>query len=184
MSYTEIFRQLSAKAKITPLPAHPNPNTTNRSYNPNASCSYHSGQRGHDIESCFQFKVKVEELVSAKILEFTDDHPNIATNPLPNHPVIRAIFSESFGPVADSIGSFRLCEGEHSGTIAEESSDDSYGLDGVFRDEVTSELAEAVQNLSVSMIEEGSTSAPPPYYAASSDNWTEEVVCPEFHPVK
>lgn len=85
MSYTEIFQQLMAKAQITPLSAHPNPNTSKRSYNPNASCAYHSGQRGHAIESCFQFKTKVEELINSKLVEFTDERPNITTNPLPNH---------------------------------------------------------------------------------------------------
>lgn len=80
------------------MPANPNPNTTRRSYNPNTSCAYHSGQLGHNIENCFQLKAKIEELVDTKVVQFTDEvvGPNIARNPLPDHNVamISAIFSD------------------------------------------------------------------------------------------
>lgn len=35
-------------------------------YNANARCEFHSGGVGHDIESCFAFKHKVQDLLDSR----------------------------------------------------------------------------------------------------------------------
>ena len=46
---------------------------------------YYSGAPGYDVENCFPFKIKVQDLVRSGILFFEDVAPNVKKNPLPEH---------------------------------------------------------------------------------------------------
>ena len=54
-------------------------------YNSNATCAYHSGAPGHNIDSCLPFKYKVQHLINAGWLSFQEEGPNVKTNPLASH---------------------------------------------------------------------------------------------------
>ena len=65
-----------------------------RWYNENASCDYHSGNRGHSLEDCTALKWRVSELIKREELTFEDeDVLNVNENPLPNHkgPKVNAV---------------------------------------------------------------------------------------------
>ena len=65
-----------------------------RWYNENASCEYHSGNRGHYLEYCTALKWRVSEFIKKEELTFEDeDIPNVNENPLPNHggPKVNAV---------------------------------------------------------------------------------------------
>lgn len=40
---------------------------------------------GHSIEDCWALKKKIQELIDQEILSFSEEKPNVKTNPLPNH---------------------------------------------------------------------------------------------------
>ena len=45
-----------------------------RSYDSNATCSYHGGVMGHSIEHCRALKYKVQSLIDADWLKFEENH--------------------------------------------------------------------------------------------------------------
>lgn len=65
-------------------------------HNPNASCAYHAGHVGHSTEDCWPLKNKIQDLIDSKILTFSEEKPNIKTNPLPNHdgPTVSVVIEE------------------------------------------------------------------------------------------
>ena len=56
-----------------------------RGYDPSAKCDYHAGAVGHSTENCRALKLKVQDLINAKWLNFKEDSPNVGNNPLPGH---------------------------------------------------------------------------------------------------
>ena len=50
-----------------------NPNTFAPTYNPDAICAYHSNSLGHDTDSCWTLKYKIQNLIDEGALEFTQD---------------------------------------------------------------------------------------------------------------
>ncbi|KAH1226173.1 hypothetical protein GmHk_11G032902 [Glycine max] len=54
-------------------------------YNSNATCAYHSGAPGHNIDSCLPFKYKVQHIINAGWISFQEEGPNVKTNPLASH---------------------------------------------------------------------------------------------------
>ena len=48
-----------------------NPNTSAPSYHPNERCAYHSNSPGHDTDSCWTLKDKIQDLIDEGALEFT-----------------------------------------------------------------------------------------------------------------
>ena len=67
-----------------------------RWYKENASCDYHSGNRGHSLEDFTALMWRVSELIKRGELTFKDeDVPNVNGNPLPNHggPKVNAVES-------------------------------------------------------------------------------------------
>ncbi|XVF59022.1 hypothetical protein PTKIN_Ptkin07bG0240600 [Pterospermum kingtungense] len=74
-------RHLVAPTFIRPLePPYP------RWYDVNATCTYHSGATGHDLENCTAFKYKVQALVDNGKIQFNvNDEPSVSSNPLPEH---------------------------------------------------------------------------------------------------
>ncbi|XP_050894695.1 uncharacterized protein LOC127101344 [Lathyrus oleraceus] len=65
------------------LPAATPPFRAN--HDPNASCAYHAGFIGHSIENCWALKCKIQDLINQNILTFSEEKPNVKTNPFPNH---------------------------------------------------------------------------------------------------
>lgn len=65
-------------------------------HNPNASCAYHVGHVGHSTEDCWPLKNKIQDLINREILTFSEEKPNVKTNPLPNHdgPTVNVVIEE------------------------------------------------------------------------------------------
>ena len=62
------------KFKIITLKDPPrNPNTFAPTYNTDAICAYHSNSLGHDTDSCWTLKYKIQNLIDEGVLEFTQD---------------------------------------------------------------------------------------------------------------
>ena len=93
MSYTELLPRLIQSSLLVPTPMKPLEPPYPRGYDPNAKCDYHAGAVGHSTENCRALKFRVQDLIDAKWLSFTDDSPNVGSNPLPGHggPSINAI---------------------------------------------------------------------------------------------
>lgn len=66
------------------------PDKLPRWYKPNERCAFHSDAPGHDIENCFVFKGKVQELVRLGLIKFGDT-PNMETNSFPEHGAVNVI---------------------------------------------------------------------------------------------
>ena len=49
------------------------PNTSSPHYDPNVRCAYHSNSPGHDTNSCWALKNKIQDLIDEGVLEFTQD---------------------------------------------------------------------------------------------------------------
>lgn len=54
-------------------------------HDPNASCAYHVGFIGNSIEDCWALKYKIQDLINYEILTFSEEKPNVKTNPFTNH---------------------------------------------------------------------------------------------------
>ncbi|XP_050878511.1 uncharacterized protein LOC127082315 [Lathyrus oleraceus] len=57
----------------------------NHSHNPNATCAFHIGYIGHSTEDRWALKKRIQELIDQEIMSFSEEKPNVKTNPLPNH---------------------------------------------------------------------------------------------------
>ncbi|XP_050919868.1 uncharacterized protein LOC127137454 [Lathyrus oleraceus] len=54
-------------------------------HDPNASCAYHAGFIGNSTKDCWALKYKIQDLINQEIPAFSEEKPNVKTNPLPNH---------------------------------------------------------------------------------------------------
>ena len=82
MTYTKLYPALVQKGLITTRPLIPqNPPLTGFRYD--LHYEFHQGAVGHDLESCYPLKNKVQELVKANILILKEAGPNVINNPLP-----------------------------------------------------------------------------------------------------
>lgn len=65
-------------------------------HDPNASCAYHARFIGHSTENCWTLKCKIQDLINQNILTFSEEKPNVKTNPLPNHSgvLVNAVIEE------------------------------------------------------------------------------------------
>ncbi|XP_050889350.1 uncharacterized protein LOC127094573 [Lathyrus oleraceus] len=83
--YVELVPYLIHLGAIVPreLPAASLP--FHHNHNPNASCAFHAGYIGHSIEDYWALKKRIQELIDQEILSFSEENPNVKTNPLPNH---------------------------------------------------------------------------------------------------
>ena len=63
-----------------------NPNTSSPRYNPNAKCAYHSNSPGHDTNSSWALKNKIQDLIDSKEIEFDPpETPNVIIALMPKH---------------------------------------------------------------------------------------------------
>ncbi|XP_070050502.1 uncharacterized protein [Nicotiana tomentosiformis] len=53
--------------------------------NPNKTCAYHSGMKGHTIDECHTLKDKIQTLIDTKVIKAKEAAPNVRNNPLPDH---------------------------------------------------------------------------------------------------
>lgn len=70
VTYTELYPLLISKNLARPRQPHAMPKKLPWWYKPEASCAYHQGAPGHDLERCCTFKAEVQKLVQAGILTF------------------------------------------------------------------------------------------------------------------
>ncbi|KAH0706323.1 hypothetical protein KY285_010830 [Solanum tuberosum] len=56
---------------VTHIPAN-NPDTQSKRYDPNKICDYHSGMEGHTTESCRALRDKIQQLIKANVIHWTD----------------------------------------------------------------------------------------------------------------
>ena len=86
MTYTELYPKLIQSGLLEPISIPPIRPMYPRWYKENASCDYHSGNRGHSLEDCTALKWRVSDIIKSGELTFEDeDVPNVNGNPLPNH---------------------------------------------------------------------------------------------------
>ena len=86
MTLSQIMPQLLKTNLGISKEAPKNPNNSSPRYNPNVRCTYHSNNPGHDKNSCWALKIKIQYLIDAKEIEFDpSETPNVITAPMPNH---------------------------------------------------------------------------------------------------
>ena len=86
MTLAKVLPHLLKSNLATLREAPKNPNTATPRYNPNVRCAYHSESPGHDTNSCWALRNKVQDLLEAKEIKFdAPEKPNIITAPMPKH---------------------------------------------------------------------------------------------------
>ncbi|XP_050916384.1 uncharacterized protein LOC127131511 [Lathyrus oleraceus] len=83
--YAELVPYLVHVGAIVPRELSATSPPFNRCHNPNATCAYHVGYIGHSTEDCWTLKKRIQELIDQGVLSFSEEKPNVKTNPLPNH---------------------------------------------------------------------------------------------------
>ncbi|KAI5426549.1 hypothetical protein KIW84_032111 [Lathyrus oleraceus] len=74
--YSKLYPQLIQNALVTPQALTPT-SPYLPWYNPNATCEFHKGAVGHDLDSYLALKALVRELSNKKSLVFEEDHPKV-----------------------------------------------------------------------------------------------------------
>ncbi|KAL5184559.1 hypothetical protein HKD37_17G048253 [Glycine soja] len=85
MAYSKLWPSLLENHLVVAIPGKVFQSPYPKWYNSNATCAYHSGAPGHNIDSCLPFKYKVQHLVNTGWLSFQEEGPNVKTNPLASH---------------------------------------------------------------------------------------------------
>ncbi|KAH1228864.1 hypothetical protein GmHk_10G028767 [Glycine max] len=85
MAYSEIWPSLLENHLVVAIPGKVFQPPYPKWYNSNATCAYHSGAPGHNIDFCLPFKYKVQHLINVGWLSFQEEGPNVKTNPLASH---------------------------------------------------------------------------------------------------
>ncbi|XP_070013539.1 uncharacterized protein [Nicotiana sylvestris] len=76
--------QFKSIGYVTPIPAVAMENSS-QWVNPNKTCAYHSGMKGHTIDECHTLKDKIQTLIDTKVIQAKEATPNVRNNPLPDH---------------------------------------------------------------------------------------------------
>ena len=85
MTYTKLYPKLIQGGMLVPVSIPPIRPPYPRWYNENASCDYHSGNKGHSLEDCTTLMWRVSEFIKKGELTLEDeDILNVNGNPLPN----------------------------------------------------------------------------------------------------
>ena len=71
MSLAQVLKHMLKMGLIMLRDPHPNPITSSPNYNPHAICAYHSNSPGHDTNSCWTLKNKIQDLIEKGVLKFT-----------------------------------------------------------------------------------------------------------------
>ncbi|KAH7864287.1 hypothetical protein Vadar_027819 [Vaccinium darrowii] len=91
-----VFYRLVVSGLIKPMPARPPPKILPPTYKTDAKCTFHSGQPGHDIESCWTLRYKVQDLIDAKVIEVEEINRlvTLKINQFPNHRGVNMVLGE------------------------------------------------------------------------------------------
>ncbi|KAL5179732.1 hypothetical protein HKD37_01G000987 [Glycine soja] len=85
MAYSELWPSLLENHLVVAIPGKVFQPPYPKWYNSNATCAYHSGALGQNIDSCLPFKYKAQHLINVGWLSFQEEGPNVKTNPLASH---------------------------------------------------------------------------------------------------
>ena len=86
MPLSQALQHLLKVGLITLRDPSQNPNTSSPCYNPNVKYAYHSNSPGHDTNSCWALKNKIQDMVDNKEIKFDPTKtPNVITAPMPKH---------------------------------------------------------------------------------------------------
>src|ERR1043165_6663561 len=77
MTYTELYPALIERNLIQTRSPPPVPEKLPWWYKTDASCLFHQGAPGHDLEHCIALKAEVQRLVRANLLSFRNTNPNV-----------------------------------------------------------------------------------------------------------
>ncbi|XP_070007989.1 uncharacterized protein [Nicotiana sylvestris] len=80
----QLYEKLKAAGYVTPIPVV-TPENPSQWINPNKTCAYHSGMKGHTIDECHSLKDKIQNLIDNKIIIAKEPAPNVRNNPLHDH---------------------------------------------------------------------------------------------------
>ncbi|XP_070007200.1 uncharacterized protein [Nicotiana sylvestris] len=80
----QLYKKLKAAGYVTLIPAV-TPENPSQWINPNKTCAYHSGMKGHTIDECRSLKEKIQNLIDNKIIIAKEPAPNVRNNPLHDH---------------------------------------------------------------------------------------------------
>ncbi|XP_075103651.1 uncharacterized protein LOC142178225 [Nicotiana tabacum] len=80
----QLYEKLKAVGYVAPIPVV-TPENSSQWINPNKTCAYHSGMKGHTIDECRSLKDKIQNLIDNKIIIAKEPAPNVRNNPLPDH---------------------------------------------------------------------------------------------------
>ncbi|XP_070001936.1 uncharacterized protein [Nicotiana sylvestris] len=80
----QLYQKLKTAGYVTPIPAI-TPENPSQWINPNKTCAYHSGMKGHTIDECRSLKDKIQNLIDNEIIITKEPAPNVRNNPLPDN---------------------------------------------------------------------------------------------------
>ncbi|XP_070010057.1 uncharacterized protein [Nicotiana sylvestris] len=80
----QLYERLKAAGYVTPIPTITLENPP-QWVNPNKSCAYHSGMKGHALDGCRSLKDKIQTLIDNKIIVEKEPTLNFRNNPLSYH---------------------------------------------------------------------------------------------------
>ncbi|XP_070036743.1 uncharacterized protein [Nicotiana tomentosiformis] len=80
----QLYQRLKAAGYVTLIPIVAMENSS-QWVNPNKTCAYHSGMKGHTIDECHTLKDKIQMLIDTKVIHAKETAPNVRNNPLPDH---------------------------------------------------------------------------------------------------
>ncbi|XP_070022318.1 uncharacterized protein [Nicotiana sylvestris] len=80
----QLYERLKSTGYVTHVPAVELENPS-QWVNPNKTCAYHSGMKGHTTDECRTLKDKIETLIDNKVIQAKEATPNVCNNPLPDH---------------------------------------------------------------------------------------------------
>ncbi|XP_075108899.1 uncharacterized protein LOC142180732 [Nicotiana tabacum] len=80
----QLYQKLKATGNVTPIPVV-TPENPSKWINPNKTCAYHSGMKGHTIDECRSLKDKIQNLIDNNIIIAKEPAPTVRNNPLPDH---------------------------------------------------------------------------------------------------
>ncbi|XP_070002294.1 uncharacterized protein [Nicotiana sylvestris] len=80
----QLYEKLKVAGYVTPT-LDVTPENPSQWINPNKTCAYHSGMKGHTIDECRSLKEKIQNLIDNKIIIAKEPAPNVCNNPLPDH---------------------------------------------------------------------------------------------------
>ncbi|XP_018632187.2 uncharacterized protein [Nicotiana tomentosiformis] len=83
-SIDQLYERLKTAGYVTPIPVVAMENSS-QWINPNKSCAYHSGMKGHTIDECHTLKDKIQTLIDTKVIQAKEATPNVQNNHLPDH---------------------------------------------------------------------------------------------------